>query len=88
MARMRDYLKHRIVNRNPRLRRLLLKLMVPNRDVDVVHFGSRLRVNKRQEVGYACAAKLAGRTIVWRDESGSLVTLALLLEPVWTGRQC
>jgi len=81
MGRIRDYLMWRFVNRNPRFRRLLLKLTVPNRDVDVVLFGSRLRVNQRQEIGYVNAAKLAQRSVVWKDESSVLATLALLLEP-------
>lgn len=80
MGRIRTYLMWRFVNRNPRLRRLLLST-VPNRDEDVVLFGSRLRVNAREEIGYARAAKLAQRSAVMRDESGVLATLCLLLEP-------
>lgn len=81
MGRMREYLMWRFVNRNPRFRRMLLKLAVPNRDVDVVLFGSRIRVNKRQEIGYVNAAKVARGSMVWRDESSVIATLALLLEP-------
>lgn len=81
MGSVREYLMWRFVNRNPRFRRMLLRLAVPNRDVDVVLFGSRIRVNEREEIGYVNAAKVAQGSMVWRDESSVLTTLALLLEP-------
>ncbi len=77
-------LSHRLVNNHPRLRSFLLRSIFPNREVDIELFGSRLRVNIREEVGYFNAYKVAQGSMVFRDESGALVTLALLLEPTDT----
>ncbi len=73
-------LSHQLVNNNPRLRSFLLRSVFPNREVDIELFGSRLRVNIREEAGYFNAYKVAQGSMVFRDESGALVTLALLLE--------
>lgn len=84
VSRLFSYLKHRLVDCNPRFRLFLLKLVLPDRDFDVYLFGSRVRVNARKEIGYANAYRASQGSALLRDESGVLVTLALLLEPADT----
>ena len=67
--------------RYPRLRLALTRLLVPSREIDVQIFGSRLRINTRDEIGLWRAAKMAGDNVVFRDEAASLLNLALLLQP-------
>jgi FkbM family methyltransferase len=74
----------RFVNRNPRLRRILLRSFLPDHDVDIELYGSRLRVNARREAVYLSAYKRAQLSVVFRHESAVLATLALLLEPTDT----
>jgi len=75
---------HHLVDCNPRFRLFLLNLLIRDREMDIRLFGSRLRVNSRKEVGYVNAYKIARGSAVFRDESGVLATLALLLEPMDT----
>lgn len=75
------YLKNRLIDRHPRLRRLLLRALVPNQDVPISFLSARLIVNSREEVGYLRAAKMSENSVVLRDELPVLLTLALLLEP-------
>lgn len=84
VRRLFSYWKHHLVDRNPRFRLFLLKLVVPDRDLDVYLFGSRLRVNTRKEIGYVSAYRASQRSLALRDESGVLATLALLLQPADT----
>ncbi|NVM20705.1 MAG: FkbM family methyltransferase [Desulfobacterales bacterium] len=44
-------------------------------------FGAHLCVNKRREIGYLRAYKNQKSNVVFRDESASLLNLALILEP-------
>lgn len=78
------YLSDRLVNRNPRFRLLLLRMLFPDRDVDIELCGSRLRINTRKEFGYLRASKLAQSNWILRHEIGVLTTLAFLLEPTDT----
>lgn len=71
----------RLVNQNPRVRRLLLNVFFPDREMDIELCGSPLRINTRKESGFFRAAKLAQSNWVLRHELGVLTTLACLLEP-------
>ncbi len=79
--RVSAFLLHHLVDRNPRFRLFLLNLFFPDREMDIHLFGSHLRVHARKEFGYLRAYKAAQGSTVFRDESGALATLALLLEP-------
>src|SRR3954453_17507414 len=70
-----------VMFRFPRLRVLLTRFLIPNRDLDVQIFGAPLRINTREEIGLWRAAKFAEGNIVFRDEAASLLNLALLLRP-------
>ena len=72
------------MNCHPRFRLFLVNLFFPDQDVDIELYGSRLRINKRKEVGYLNAYKRAQFSMVLQHESGVLATLALLLEPTDT----
>jgi FkbM family methyltransferase len=65
----------------PWLRVGLTRLIVPSRDIDVEIFGTRLRINTREEIGLWRAGKMADENVVFRDEVASLLNLALLLQP-------
>ena len=69
------------VGRFPVVRLWLTKLFVPSRDVDIQMFGSTLRINSREEIGLARAARQSTSNIIFRDEVATLLNLALLLQP-------
>jgi FkbM family methyltransferase len=75
------YVAWKTFQRFPAARTALTRMLVRDEDVDVQLFGSRLRVNKRSEIGLWRAAVLAERNIVFRDEIASIINLALLLQP-------
>lgn len=75
------YVAWKTFSRFPALRTSLTRLLVSDDDVDVELFGSRLRVNKRAEIGLWRAARAAENNIIFRDEVASLLNLALLLQP-------
>jgi FkbM family methyltransferase len=59
----------------------LVHLLLPGVDDVVDLFGSSLHINKRKEAGYWRANRLARSSpVLWR-ETGSLISLALLLQP-------
>jgi len=70
-----------IVGRFPAVRVWLTRLFVRSRDTDVHLFGTRLRINTREEIGLARAERLSAHNIVLRDEIPTLLNLSLLLRP-------
>lgn len=68
------------MNRNPRFRRLLVRLFVRGGEQDISLFGATLRIERRAELGYLKAFECAQRTIVFRDEAAPLLNLALSLQ--------
>lgn len=82
--RVISYLFWRLILRNPRLRRFLTSLVVPDEDVNIELFGTYLCINTRKEIGYLRAYKNQKSNVVFRDESASLLNLALILEPIDT----
>jgi FkbM family methyltransferase len=56
------------------------KLLVPDEDVKIDFFGSPLCINKRKEFGYFRAYKSSKANLVFRNDSGVLMSLALFLE--------
>jgi FkbM family methyltransferase len=71
----------RLMNQHPRFRRVLLNMLVSDRDVDIALCGSNLRINRRKEFGYLRASKLAQSNWILRHEIGVLMSLGFLLEP-------
>jgi FkbM family methyltransferase len=69
------------VKRFPSLRVWLTRLFVPERDMDLQLFGAPLRINSREEIGLARAARQSGHNIIFRDEVATLLNLCLLLQP-------
>jgi FkbM family methyltransferase len=69
------------VGRFPAVRVWLTKLFVPSRDFDVEMFGTRLRINSREEIGLARAGRQATSNIIFRDEVATLLNLSMLLQP-------
>jgi FkbM family methyltransferase len=71
----------RVVLGVPWLHALLIRILLPDVDVPVELFGSRLLINKRKEAGYWRAYRAArGSPVLW-NETGSLLSLALILQP-------
>jgi FkbM family methyltransferase len=69
------------VGRFPKVRVWLTRLFVPSRDFDIQLFGSRLRINSREEIGLDRAGRQATSNIIFRDEVATLLNLSLLLQP-------
>lgn len=67
--------------RFPRFRIWLTRLLVPEREMDIQIFGSPLHINTRHEIGLSRAAAMADENVIFRDETASLLNLALLLRP-------
>jgi len=78
------YLLGRFIIKKPRLRKFFTNLLVSDQDIDIELFGAPLRINKRKEIGYLNAYKQAKSSMVFRDESGALINLSLILEPTDT----
>ena len=70
-----------MVGRFPAVRVWLTRLFVPSRDFDIQMFGATLRINSREEIGLARAARQSTDNIIFRDEVATLLNLALLLQP-------
>jgi FkbM family methyltransferase len=69
------------VGRFPAVRVWLTRLLVRSRDFDIQMFGATLRINSREEIGLARAARQSTSNIIFRDEVATLLNLALLLQP-------
>jgi FkbM family methyltransferase len=65
----------------PWLHALLIRVLLPDVDVPIELFGSRLVINKRKEAGYWRAYRAARSSPVLWNETGCLLSLALVLEP-------
>lgn len=65
--------------KQPRIRRLLTRLLAGDRDIDVPLLGSSIRVNTIKENGYLVASRLAGYSALLRDEVPTMLNLACLL---------
>jgi FkbM family methyltransferase len=79
--RLLEALYSRLVLRVPWMHAALIRLLLPDDEVPIELYGSRLVVNKRREAGYWRAYRLARSSPVLWDEGGSILSLALLLEP-------
>jgi FkbM family methyltransferase len=79
--RLFETLYSRLVLGVPWLHALLIRVLLPDVDVSVELFGSRLLINKRKEAGYWRAYRAARSSPVLWNETGSLLSLALILEP-------
>jgi FkbM family methyltransferase len=79
--RVFEFLYSRLVLRSPWLHASVIRLLLPDMDERVELFGSALHINKRKEAGYWRAQRLARSSpVLWR-ETGSMISLALILEP-------
>lgn len=70
-------LVHKYVNQQPRLRRMLTRLIYGKRDVDVMLFTRRVRINSELENGYYRASRLARTSSTLNHETMVLQRLAL-----------
>lgn len=67
--------------KQPVVRRFVTRTLERDEDLDVVLFGTRLRVNSIKEHGYLRASRKLTSHSALQDEIGVLVSLALLLTP-------
>lgn len=67
------------VNRHPRLRQMLTRMVFGNRDLDVSIFGLQFRINSLKENGYYRASGFCRKSSLLRDEVSVLCTLSSLL---------
>ena len=74
--------------RNPRLRRALTRLLVPDRTERVRLLGADVSVNRRSEIGYWRAARAQRSNIVFADEVPSLLHITALMRPGMTFVDC
>lgn len=65
----------------PILRHWLTKLLEGDRDRNIELLGTRLRINSIKEHGYLRASRKAQFSSLFRDEVGTIISLALLLSP-------
>ncbi len=65
----------------PRFRLALTRALVPSRETEIQLFGAHLCINTREEIGLWRASRMADENVVFRDETASLLNLALLLQP-------
>src|SRR5258708_12385779 len=80
-TRLFESLYPRLVLGVPWIHRALIRVLLPDVDLPVELFGSRLQINKRKEAGYWRAHRVARSSPVLWNESGALVSLALILAP-------
>jgi FkbM family methyltransferase len=76
-----EFLYSRLVLRFPRVHASLIHLVLPDVEQRVELFGSPLQINKRKEAGYWRAYRLARSSFVLWNETGALLSLALILQP-------
>lgn len=82
------YLVWRIVFRNPRLRRVVQRLIYPDRDVDADLFGGTVRINSQKELGYWRTFRAVSQTEVLRQEVPCLMLVVSLLRDGTTFADC
>lgn len=66
--------------KQPRLRRVVTRILEGDRDVTAQLFGGSFRLNTIKEHGYLRASRSARRSSLFRDEVSILLCLAMLLE--------
>jgi len=71
---------HRHLLLHPARRRWSTERLVRREERWIQLFGAPLFVDSIEEIGYGRAEKLANENIVWRDEAGSLLSLACVLQ--------
>jgi FkbM family methyltransferase len=79
--RVLEALYSRLVLGVPWIHAALIRFLLPDDEVAIQLYGSRLVVNKRREAGYWRAYRLARSSPVLWNEAGSILSLALLLQP-------
>lgn len=79
--RVFQWLYARLVLRLPWVHAMVIRMALPDAEASIELFGSPLRINKRNEPGYWRAHRLARSSPVLWNESGSLLSLALILQP-------
>src|SRR5690349_20231905 len=79
--RVFEFLYSRLVLNSPRVHASLIRLVLPDMDERIELFGSNLHINKRSDAGYWRAHRLARRSPLLWNETGPLVSLALILQP-------
>lgn len=67
--------------KQPRLRRWVTRLLYGDQDIEVVLFGCRFTINALRENGYLRAFRKSTHSSLLRDEAGTLLSLAGLLQP-------
>lgn len=75
-----SYLLWRFVNKQPRFRRLLQRIIYPNKNVSVTLIGANLNINTQKELGYWRAAKIQSSNVVFRDEIAQILTVSALVD--------
>lgn len=83
-----SYLLWRLVMKQPRLRRVLQRIVYPNKEVSVTLLGTSLTVHTQRELGYWRAARNQSSNIVFRDEVAPLITVSSLIGPESTFVDC
>jgi FkbM family methyltransferase len=86
--RLFRWLVWRFGMRNPRLRRLVTRMVVPNQSRFVHLLGARVFINRRDEIGYWRAAGAQHHNIVFADEVPTLLRVAALIGPEATFVDC
>jgi FkbM family methyltransferase len=80
-ARAKSSAIDRFFGKQPRIRRLVTRVLVSNRDQLVDICGTNLFINTRAENGYLRASRLVQQSSLLRYEMVVLINLAFLLEP-------
>ena len=75
------YLIDRWFLKQPRLRRLVTRLLEGDREHEVALLGAQVRVHSVKEHGYLRASRLARKSVLLREELPVLLNLAALLAP-------
>ena len=75
-----SYLLWRYVLRQPRLRRVLQRLVYPNKETAVTLLGADLTIHTQKELGYWRAAQNQLSNIVFRDEVAHIMSVASLVD--------
>jgi FkbM family methyltransferase len=79
--RLFEFLYTRLVVSFPRVHASLIRLLLPDVQERIELFGSALQIDKRKEAGYWRAHRLSRRSQVLWSEAGTLLSLALILQP-------
>ena len=86
--RLLSYLVWRYFLRQPKLRRLITKILISNGDEWIQLLGARLYVNRRNEIGYWRASRQQHGNVVLRDEMPTLTRILPLIAYASTFVDC